>query len=144
MTIPIATVRSLCSASELAIVRASRKPEIDELSPSELKRFAARARKQFDKWNELSRGQARKGVRQTGTSDTPKNTKRKAQIFREALGRFEAKLAKLGGSGRAKTSQANLKKTKRAAEHRASRAAVRKGMTAAEDLLNSSPRKKHK
>lgn len=144
MTIPVATISSLCSSSEMAIVRASRKPEIELISKADLKRLAAWARKHFDKWNKLARGQARKRGRLTGSGDTPKNTKLKAQIFREAVERFEAKLATLEGSAAAPRGTRSKTKKARAVEHRASRAAIRKGMAAAEDLLKSPARKKQK
>lgn len=142
MTVPAATVRSLCTESEAALVRASRKPGIDELSRAELKRLAVRARKLFDKWNALARAQARTKSQQTGLGDKPQNTQRKAEIFREAVEKLEARLAQAeaaaGGTKRAKPKT----KKSRAAEHRATRAAVRKGLTVAEDLVNSTPRKR--
>ena len=108
-----------------------------------MKRLALRARKLFDKWQDLSRGQSRARARQVGAAPWTENTVLKAQIFRDALTSFEAKLAKCEASlaSGAKNSRPKTK-TDRAVEHRASRAAIRKGMTAVEDVLNSRKRKK--
>jgi hypothetical protein len=145
MTISRSTVKSLCTSSEVALVRASRKGEIEQLNYSEVKRLAVRARRLFDKWRGLGRGQSRARSRQVGFGDHDTNTRMKANIFREALDAFEARLAKLDASA-APAGRHSKPKTKRArsATHRSTRAAIRKGMTAVEDLLNTEDRKKPK
>ena len=138
MTIPASKVKSLCTDSEVALVRASRKGELEQLSHAQVKRLAARARKECDKWRDLKRGQARIRSRQLGFGDAASNTKLKQQVFRDALTSFEARLAKLDASeSRASEKSAGKTKKDRSTEHRATRAAVRKGMTAVQDLVNS-------
>ncbi len=144
MAIPASKVRSVCTSSETALVRASRKPVLEELSPAELKRNAARAKKLFDKWQDLSRTHARAKSETVGFGEADANTKLKAEIFGEALKNYEARLAKLDKSKSSATKGPGSKPRKqdRNADHRASRAAVRKGMSAVEDLLNTPARKK--
>ncbi|HEX5446587.1 MAG TPA: hypothetical protein VFW87_22405 [Pirellulales bacterium] len=138
MTIPASKVKSICTRSEAALVRASRKGELEHLSPAELKNRTAQARKLADKWQGLVRSQSRTRSRQAGYGDTSANTALKAQIFREALASFQSRLAELDGTkGPAARPAKPKSKRERSATHRASRAAVRKGMTAVEDLLNT-------
>jgi hypothetical protein len=138
MIIPASKVRSLCTSSEIALVSASRKPELDQLSHAEVKRLAVRARKLFDKWQGLGRSQSRDRRRQSGSSDLDANTQLKAQIFREALENFEARLANPATSvaPAVRTTRPKTKKS-RSGGHRTARAAIRKGMTAVEDVLNT-------
>ena len=125
MTIPSSTVRSLCTSSEIALVRASRKGQIERLGHTELKRLAIRARKLYDKWHGLSRGQSRTRSRQIGVGDPDANTKVKAQIVRDALDSFQARLT-AGETTKRPAAKKPPPKSKRArsAEHRATRAAT--------------------
>ena len=59
MAVRMSQVKSVCTANEVSLVLASRKPQLETLSPAELKRSARRARALFDKWQGLARGQAR-------------------------------------------------------------------------------------
>lgn len=138
MTIAASKVKAICSAAEIKLVRASRKGEIEKLTLAEAKRFAVQAKKLADKWRSLGRGQARTRNRKVGFGEADANTKLKAEIFRDALEAFDAKRTQLEKSSPS-SAQPSPKKSKkdRAAEHRAVRAGVRKGMTAAEDLLNA-------
>lgn len=141
MAISASRIKAVCTSSEVALVRASRSPELQRLSAAEIKRLAVRARKLSDKWLGLGRGQSRDRRRQTGASTLDANTQLKAQIFREALDSFEAQLATLDSSsqstrGASVTRQRNTKK-QRAVGHRSTRAAIRKGMNVVEDLLNA-------
>jgi hypothetical protein len=146
MPVPAAKIKAICTESELALVRASRKPELEELTQAAVKRLAVRARKSFDKWQDLSRGQARTKTREVGAGSTDPNTLLKVQIFRDALTNFETKLAKFAGSDGAGAKQAQPKaKRARAAEHRATRATVRKDLAKVEAVLNrQKPKKKKK
>lgn len=141
MAVPAAKVKSVCTPSETALVRASRKGQIEDLTPAELKRNSARARKLFDKWQGLSRGQSRTRSRATGFGERDDNTKLKAQIFREALNNFEARLAKADAraSSASKSGARKTKKT-RSASHRAARADVREQLSEAEIALNAKKR----
>jgi hypothetical protein len=125
MSIPAAKIRAVCTSSEVVLVRASRKPELEKLDHATVKRLAQRARTLFDKWQDLSRGQSRTQARRTGAGSADANTLLKAQIFRDALTSFETKLAKC---------EAALE----------SAAKKPKGMTAVEDLLNSKKPAKRK
>lgn len=144
MTISAAKVRLVCTSSEADLVRASRKPALAELSYAEVKRLAARARKLSVKWQDLGQGQARARSRQAGLGTVDSNTALKAEIFREALTSLEARLAKLEAAADTATKKKAKPTTKRDrnVEHRATRSAVRKGMTAVEDLLNTRKKKK--
>jgi hypothetical protein len=142
MVIPASQVRLLCVGPEIALVRASRKPEIEQLSKVELKRHAVRARKLLDKWRSLGRGQSRDQRKATGSSDTAKNTRVKKQIFRDALDAFEAQLAKPATSTPKATKPIPPTSKERSSQHRATRAATRKGLTFTEDLLNAKVAKK--
>lgn len=156
MSVPAATVKSLCTGAEVELVRASRKPELDKLSPAEVKRLADRARKLHDKWRDAKRDQARSKSRVAGVGKPGDNTQLKAQIFAEAREAFEGRLQKLaakeaGAKPAAKTpaksapaSQvAKTKKTKaqRAIDHRNRRAGVREGLAVTKDILNEPARK---
>lgn len=147
MAIPVAKIKSLCTPSEIAILQASRQPELEKLSPAAIKRLAVQARGLLKKWEGLGRDQSRALGRKTGASGVPKNTELKSQAFREALEVFETKLTKSAAAVKsgAKPAAAPVKtksKKDRSAEHRATRAAVRKGMVAVEDLLNTRVKKK--
>ncbi len=136
-TISASKVKLLCTRSEIAIVRASRKPQLEQLSAAEVKRLVVRTRKLFDKWQSLGRGQSRARRRKIGSSALDTNMRLKSQIFRDALQSFEAQLAKLDFSvaPSANTSRPKIKKA-RTRGHRTTRAAIRKGMTSVKDLLN--------
>jgi hypothetical protein len=141
MTVPAAKVKTLCTDSEAALVRASRKGELETLSHAKVKQLAARARKLTTKWRDLKRGQSRAHSSQVGFGKIEANTKLKGEIFRDALASFEARLASLGSSADHATDKPRAKTKKdRSAEHRATRAAIRKGMIAAQDLVNSEPK----
>jgi hypothetical protein len=136
MAIAASKVKSVCTPAEAALVRASRKPELHQLSAARLKQHAARARKLAAKWQGLAREQARSQSRQSGFGASDPNTSLKGVIFRDALASFEAQLAIVVQVPAAKAVKRPTKKD-RTAEHRARRAAIRKGMTAAEDLTNA-------
>lgn len=144
MTIPAAKVKALCTSAEIELVRASRKPQLDELSPAELKSLAARARKLHEKWRDTKRSQARHKSRVAGLGKPADNTKLKAQIFREALENFEGRLQKLASSNSARSAAKpatkspvkSKTKAKRTVDHRQRRAAVRKGLAVVKDVLN--------
>lgn len=143
MTVPAAKVKALCTSAEASLVRASRKADLTRLDRAEVKKLADRARALRDKWRDLNRSQSR-GKGATHDAAAVSNSKLKEEIFREAQESFDAHLAKLDkdGAAAAQKPRAKVTKERRAAEHRATRAAVRKGMSAAEDLLNVEKRSK--
>lgn len=133
MPTPLNTVKSLTTTSELALVRASRPPEIGRLSDTELRAHAKRARALFDKWQDLAREQGR---RRTGRGKAAPGgrTKEKVVIFREALDAFEARLAAGGGSSRRAPAGAKTP------NHGATRAATRAKLTKLKTAHNSEAR----
>jgi hypothetical protein len=143
MAIPASKVRAICTASEAELVRASRKSELDKLSHAEVEKLLGQARKLFRKWRDLGRDQARARSQQVGFGEKAANTKLKVELFGETVTRLEAQLAKLDKVEAGAKATAVTKKD-RSAEHRATRAAVRKGMTAAGDLENETKFKKRK
>ena len=131
MVIPVAKVKTLCSSSELTLVLASRRPELNKLTPADLKRFVIRARKLCDKSSDLGRSQARVKSREHGAGSVPTRTHLKSQVFADALLSFETRLAKLEvAAADAGAPAASKTKKIRNATHRATRATVRKGLAA--------------
>lgn len=130
MTVSASKVSSLCTISEIQLVRASRRPELYQLTHSQLKRFTIRARKLADKWQDQSRGQARKLSRQFGSGLAATNARLKAQVFSEALKSFAARLAHLEPVSPAPNMSKPKTKKVRNAGHRATRAKVRKALAA--------------
>ncbi len=100
MTIPIATVRRLCTATELTLVSQSRRPALGGLSASKLDQLIQRARRLRDTYRDKARQQRReqrgksapKGARAAQGNDA---TVKKEQIFAEALTRFQERRAAL-------------------------------------------------
>ena len=138
MTIPASKVRAVCTSTEVDLVRASRKGELEQLSAVQVKRLAVRARKQLEKWQDLGRDQSRVRSRKVGFGDTSENTRSKEEIFRETLTRFEARLAKIDPAQAHTAKKPSFKtKNERTAKHRSKRASVRKELTATERLLNA-------
>jgi hypothetical protein len=140
MAVTVSTIKALCTQSEAALVKKSR--QLEQFTAAELKKLSARARKLSYNWHAVARGKSRARGRESGFGEAAANTKTKAQIFRDALVRFEARLAEVGAelSAAGKRARRGASKRERSAEHRARRAAVRKGLTAAEDLLNAEAR----
>ena len=137
MTIPASKVRSLCTSSEIALVSASRKPELDQLSHAEVKRLAVRAQSCSTSgkvWVVASRATADGSLVQVISTQIRSSS----EIFRDALENFEARLANPATSvaPAVRTTRPKTKKS-RSGGHRTARAAIRKGMTAVEDVLNT-------
>lgn len=130
MSVPAAKVKAICSSSEAALVRASRGPELAQLTPARVKQHAERARKLTTKWEGLVREQSRAHGRQTGVSGADANTQLKAEIFREALNAFEAKLKASEKAATSTAARAASTKRSRTAAHRTTRAAVRQDLKA--------------
>jgi hypothetical protein len=137
MTIPASKVRAVCTSSEIDLVRASRKGELEHLNTVQVKRLAVRARKQLEKWQDLGRDQSRVRSRKVGFGDAAANTRLKEQIFREALTRFEDRLPKAEAAALAAKKSKPKTKQARNAGHRSTRAVVRAELSAVERLLNA-------
>ncbi len=139
MTVPLSEVKKNCTVSELALVNASRKPKLERLTLAEARKFAERARKLFDKWQDQNRGQARTRSRRVGYGELDNRTQIKVRIFREALKNFEARVAQLekeGGAVAGKSSAGTPKKV-RSVKHRATRAAGRAQLSEKKASLNT-------
>ena len=143
MAIPASKVRAICTASEAELVRATRKSELDQLSHAEVEKLLGQARKLFRKWQDLGRDQARARSQKVGFGEKAENTTLKVELFGDTVQRLEAQLTKLD-KAEAGAKAVSVTKKDRSAEHRATRAAVRKGMTAAGDLENKTKFKQRK
>jgi hypothetical protein len=136
MTIPASKVRAVCTSSEIDLVRASRKGELEHLNTVQVKRLAVRARKLLEKWQDLGRDQSRVRSRKVGFGDSAANTRLKEEIFREALTSFEKRLPKAEAAALAAKKSKPKTKSARNAGHRSARAVIRAELSAAEHLLN--------
>jgi hypothetical protein len=128
MTVSETKLSALCNSSEIQVVRASRRPELNQLTHAELKRLAARARKLADKWQGQSRSRARKMSRQIGSGISTRNTSLKSQVFSEALRAIGVRLAELEAPAPGTAKSRPKTKKLRNAGHRATRAKVRKSL----------------
>ncbi len=132
MTIPISQVKAICTANELALVQASRRPLLSHHTLAEARRYAVRTRKHFDKWQERVRAQSRDRGRTTGHAGIENRSSQKEQIFRDALDALESQVARLEAREAAKSASpgsrsrsAETPKQTRNRQHRAERAQVR-------------------
>jgi hypothetical protein len=108
MQIRQSEARRLCSLREWALVQTSFPPKVDDLPKSRLKLKVSRSRKLRQKYTDLGRRQdAQSQPRRTGMPMERFNmrTKRKAKLFTETLGRFEARLKKIGVKSHAESSK---------------------------------------
>lgn len=128
MAISASKVKAVCSASEVELVRASRKPVLQRLTATELQRYVTRARKLADKWDNQGRKQVRSRSAKAGTTDRDANTALKAEIFRDALDALSAQMAAVEAAGATGGPQRGVRpsKSRRVASHRASRTGARK------------------
>jgi hypothetical protein len=127
MAVAVSKVKAVCTASEAELVRASRKPALQRLTATELKRYVGRARKLADKWDNQGRKQVRARSSQAGMTDHDANTALKGEIFRDALSSLSAQLAAMEAAGATGGPQRGRpSKSRRVASHRASRALSRK------------------
>lgn len=97
MAVSMALARKLCTAQEWTLVEASRGPALKALSPAKLKAKVSRARTLRDKYRGLAKRQAgeargKRKARGARPAQSNQNTERKAQLFAEALERFQAQL----------------------------------------------------
>lgn len=101
MAINMQRARTLCTASEYELVRASGKREIGTHTPARLRQKVSRARKLRDKYRSLASRQTgemrgKRAPRSGKPAGDNRNTETKAEIFQEALDRFEEALASTG------------------------------------------------
>jgi hypothetical protein len=143
MAISAAQAKSLCTASELTLVKASSRKDIGKLSAAQLRQKIARARNLRDKWRDQAKTQRRAAQAATRSRQSSANARsgEKAELFAEVLARFEKQLAGLeakgkGGGARPK----GMSPRARSATHRATRAVMRDALK--ESRLEMGGRKK--
>ncbi|HUG75075.1 MAG TPA: hypothetical protein VMM81_05310 [Acidimicrobiia bacterium] len=89
--------RPLLTKPEFELFEASLSDRISSFTPAQLRTKADRARRLADKYRDLYRRQGRAARVKTGSgAGANERTDRKTAIFEQALGRFEARLARLG------------------------------------------------
>jgi hypothetical protein len=128
MAFSLAQAKSLCTASELTLARASTRNEIGRYSVLQIRQKLDRARKLSDKWRDQSRGQSRasKAIKRSRPTNPNARSAEKAELFSEVVARFEAQLAQLEGKGQqGRPVPKRLPKRARSATHRADRADIR-------------------
>jgi hypothetical protein len=127
MTVSASKVSTLCSSSEIALVQASRQPELNRLTAPELKRLTLRARKLSGKSQSVARGQARTKSRRVGSGSVAARSLLRIQVFSDALQSLERRLSQLEHlPAPAAAGPRPTTKKVRNASHRATRAKVRK------------------
>ena len=136
MSLSLDEIRSVCTASEYALVAASRSPAIEKLSVAELKKHSANARKLSDKWQKLSRSQSRTTSRATGSANLDSRSYEKQQVFHGALQAFEARLAVATSTPTVEKATAKPTATKRTAAARAVRQSTRKELHFEKKAIN--------
>jgi hypothetical protein len=128
MATSLAQAKSLCTASELTLVKASTRNEIGRFSVVQIRQKVDRARKLRDKWRDQSRSQRRAAQSAQRSRQTGANARsaEKAELFGEVLARFEAKLGSLKAEGqKSRPAPKRLPTRARSATHRADRADIR-------------------
>ncbi len=141
MAISMVRAKALCSAGELALVKASTRQEIGAHTAARLRQKETRARKLRDKWRDQATGQKRSAQAKAGSRDAGanKNSAEKAELFDEVLGRYTAQLAKTEAAGESAGPMGRRRSTKtsRSRTHRAARADVRGELKEAKRTLKA-------
>lgn len=146
MAISMGRAKTLCSASELALVIASTRQEIGSHTAARLRQKETRARKLRDKWRDQATSQKRSSQAKAGTRDAGanKNSAEKAELFDEVLSRFSTQLAKAEAAGETPGPMGRRRSTKtaRSRTHRASRADIRGELAEKKRVLKAKAKKK--
>lgn len=108
--------RELCSESEWALVESSFSPAVEALSSSDLKARLGRVKKLYQKSRDL--------VDRQHSDARKRTTRRKNDLFAEAIGRFEAALTFLEKAHRVVAISNNVDNEKLADETRALKASA--------------------
>lgn len=138
MALSLSEVKALCTASEFAVVEASRSPSLEKLSASDLKKNAQLARKLFDKWQGQSRKQARASSQAAGFPDTDTRSNSKTEVFREALDALEGRLNSVEASSGVKAAVAKgTPKIERSRQTRIARQDTKKQLHNTKKKLNA-------
>ncbi len=131
MAISVVQAKSLCNATELALVKASSRTEIGKLPAAQLRQKVTLARKLRDKWRDqaLTQRRAVQSAQRARQTDANARSAEKAALFAEVLERFETQLTKLEAKGApAGSAPKRLAPRARYAGHRATRAVVRESL----------------
>jgi len=100
MAVSKARAKQLTTKREFELLETSWGRELSSLSPARLRQKVQRARTMRDKFRDLARQQAgeargKRDPRSTRPARSNRNTELKAQVFDEALARFEERLGVL-------------------------------------------------
>jgi hypothetical protein len=129
----------LFTTTELALIQSSSSSAIKSLSLARIKSYVTRARRYGDKYRDLARQQHRTKKRDSGKGQAQPfpniRTERKADLFAEALARFEKRQAQLEKQEERKLAKKNALKAK------SSRAASNKPASAKETLRRKNQRR---
>lgn len=133
MAVHHATARKLATEAEWTLLQSSYGTALASLSPARLKQKIVRARALRDKYRalaQLQRGEARgkRKSKRTRAAQGNANTKTKAAMFAEALGRFQGHAAEVKASP-AKKRQPAKKSAKRASAKKTAKKASAKRTT---------------
>lgn len=129
MVVSTARAKTLCTTSELALVKASMRQEIGKLSAARLRQKQTRARTLRDKWRDQATSQKRASQETAGSRNAAynKNSAEKADLFDELLERFTARLTKVEAEGDTAGPLGRRRSTRsaRSRTHKASRTEAR-------------------
>jgi hypothetical protein len=93
MAMSLDQARELCNKAEFPLAEASFPPKLSRLTPAQLRSKVERARKLMDKYSDQSRTQNRRSKAVGSTRENANaRTAQKAQLFAEALDRFQDQL----------------------------------------------------
>lgn len=143
MVLTLAQAKSLCTASELTLVKASTRSEIGKYSVVQIRQKVDRARRLRDKWRDQADTQRRttQAAHRARQVDSSVRSADKAQLFAEVLSRFEAQLVILESTGdKGRPAPKRVSSRVRSATHRAGRANIRAELK--EERLSLGKRKK--
>lgn len=120
--------RKLCTAAEFSLLQDSRPKIMTGFSGKQLKQKAAIARKYSDKWREMA-------MRGGNSSDgSAARSKQKHALFREALSRFEARIARIGKPAVKAPAKKAAKKAVQKIAQKSARASIKGNSAAAMPL----------
>jgi len=149
VAISVARARQICTKAELALVLESTTRQIGQLDAKQLRAAVRRSRTLRDKWRDLAHSQTRdtKATDPDKLGEANARSAEKAELFDDALQRFEKRLTKVDKvSANGSASAKRPTKSARATDHRAERAEIRDVLSEKKEMLNSpvrnSPTKK--
>lgn len=122
MQIDYKKARVLCTDTELSLLNDSKPLNVAKFTPAELKRKVTQARKFSDKWREQA-------IKQGNSTDgSAAKSEAKHEFFKEALARFDSRLAKVSAPAAVVKKVAVKKVAKKAVAKVAVKAVVKKAV----------------